>query len=80
MNVEWVEPLFLLDDESKAKYHPARQSEMLPVVRTSEVITFLQRVASDTVCDGPGCLWCETGDDHPLSALGRAAKDLLGED
>ncbi len=80
MNIEWVEEPFLLDDEAKSRYTKNRQQDMIAVVRTREIFPFLKSLATETECDGPGCIWCETGHDHPPTELAKRARKMLGGD
>lgn len=77
MNIEWVEPLFLLDDEAKRRYSSNRQADMIAVVRTSEIMAYLEPQANEVVCDGPGCIWCECGHEHPFTASAQHIRTFL---
>jgi hypothetical protein len=55
--------------------------EVLPVhclaCENAKLREFVAQVAKDTYCDGPGCPYCESGDDHPITWLSAQALDIL---
>lgn len=78
MNIEYVEEHFLLDNEGKLRYSKNRQRDMIQVVRVTEIVPFLKSLAKETICDGPGCLWCESGYEHPPTELAKRTRKMLG--
>jgi len=38
----------------------------------------LEKISTDIYCDGPGCPWCESGTEHPLTPAAKIAREALG--
>jgi hypothetical protein len=39
----------------------------------------LEKISKDIYCDGPGCPWCESGEEHPITSTAEIAREALAE-